>query len=288
KSKKFNMNTYKFHAMADYAHSIRLFGTTDSFTSQIGELAHRALKAFYPLISKLDTPAQLAKHERRRRLLRRVAGYDSHSTKHPLLDLPVGLNDHHYIPTLCRNNPLDLFKFLRDHDNDPAVAAFIPKLKDHVLYRLRNLDISYCDHIFTDAERNSVIISDNRIFSVQTMQVHYTTYDLRREYDTINPRTYADVMVLSGETRPRHPYWYARVLGIYHMDVWLNTEGPIKRRQIEVLYVRWMAPLIDYQSGMSCARLPKVAFVEDSDCDAFGFLNPGQVIRSTHLIPAFA
>jgi hypothetical protein len=35
KSKKFNMNTYKFHAMADYAHSIRLFGTTDSFTSQI-------------------------------------------------------------------------------------------------------------------------------------------------------------------------------------------------------------------------------------------------------------
>jgi hypothetical protein len=35
KSKKFNMNTYKFHAMGDYVYSIRLFGTTDSFTSQI-------------------------------------------------------------------------------------------------------------------------------------------------------------------------------------------------------------------------------------------------------------
>lgn len=35
KGKKFNMNTYKFHAMGDYLHSIRLFGTTDSFTSQI-------------------------------------------------------------------------------------------------------------------------------------------------------------------------------------------------------------------------------------------------------------
>ncbi|KAG2740132.1 hypothetical protein P692DRAFT_201842539 [Suillus brevipes Sb2] len=34
-SKKFNMNTYKFHAMADYAHLIWLFGTTDSFTLQI-------------------------------------------------------------------------------------------------------------------------------------------------------------------------------------------------------------------------------------------------------------
>jgi hypothetical protein len=35
KGKKFNMNTYKFHAMGDYLHSIRLFGTVDSFTSQI-------------------------------------------------------------------------------------------------------------------------------------------------------------------------------------------------------------------------------------------------------------
>jgi hypothetical protein len=95
-------------------------------------------------------------------------------------------------------------------------------------------------------------------------------------------------MVLSGETRPQHPYWYARVLGIYYMDVCLNNEGPIKKRQIEVLYVRWLALLTDHQSGMKCARLPKLAFVEESDRDAFGFLDPGQVIRSAHLIPAFA
>jgi hypothetical protein len=36
--KKFNLNTYKFHAMGDYVQSIQLFGTTDSFTSQmVGE-----------------------------------------------------------------------------------------------------------------------------------------------------------------------------------------------------------------------------------------------------------
>lgn len=35
KGKKFNMNTYKFHAMGDYLQSIRLFGTIDSYTSQI-------------------------------------------------------------------------------------------------------------------------------------------------------------------------------------------------------------------------------------------------------------
>jgi hypothetical protein len=95
-------------------------------------------------------------------------------------------------------------------------------------------------------------------------------------------------MVLSGETKPRHPYWYARVLGIYHMDVWLRAEGSMKKHQIEVLYVRWLAPLIDHQSGFHCARLPQVAFVDESDHDAFGFLDPNQVIRSAHLIPAFA
>lgn len=35
KTKKFNLSTYKFHAMGDYLQSIRIFGTTDSFTSQI-------------------------------------------------------------------------------------------------------------------------------------------------------------------------------------------------------------------------------------------------------------
>lgn len=95
-------------------------------------------------------------------------------------------------------------------------------------------------------------------------------------------------MVLSGETKPLHPYWYARVLGIYHMDVWINAGGPIKKLEIEVLYVRWLAPLTDHQSGLHCARLPKLAFVEDSDRDAFGFLDPSQVIRSVHLIPAFS
>jgi hypothetical protein len=126
------------------------------------------------------------------------------------------------------------------------------------------------------------------VYDLSISQVHYTTYDLRREYDLINPSTHSDIMVLSGETNPKHPYWYARVLGIYHMDAWLNIEGSHKKHEIEVLYVRWLAPLTDHQSGMNCARLPKIAFVEESDRDAFGFLDPGQVIRSAHLIPAFA
>ena len=35
------------------------------------------------------------------------------------------------------------------------------------------------------------------------------------------------------------------------------------------------------------ARLPKVGFVEVTDEDGFGFLDPDLVIRGSHLIPAF-
>jgi hypothetical protein len=126
------------------------------------------------------------------------------------------------------------------------------------------------------------------IYSVQTMQVHYTTYDLRREYDTISPRTYGDVMVLLGEMTPSHPYWYARILGIYHTETWLNDGGRPAKQLLEILWVRWLAPLQNHPSGMNRARLPKLAFVDESDPDAFGFLDPSQVIRGAHLIPAFA
>ncbi|KAF8549151.1 hypothetical protein OG21DRAFT_1500583 [Imleria badia] len=42
--KAFNINTYKFHALDDYEKAIRMFGTTDSYTTQVGERAHRLIK----------------------------------------------------------------------------------------------------------------------------------------------------------------------------------------------------------------------------------------------------
>lgn len=117
------------------------------------------------------------------------------------------------------------------------------------------------------------------------MQVHYTTYNIRQEYDTINPRTHGDIMVLSGETTPNHPYWYAHVLGIYHMDTWLNEGAQPVKERLEVLWVRWLAPIQNHKSGVNHAHLPKLAFIEESDIDAFGFLDP--VIRGAHLILAF-
>ncbi|KAG2359501.1 hypothetical protein BDR07DRAFT_1488186 [Suillus spraguei] len=61
--KAFNIQTYKLHALGNYVNSIKMFGTTDSYTTQIGKLAHRLLKMFYQSTNKQDPLKQLASKE---------------------------------------------------------------------------------------------------------------------------------------------------------------------------------------------------------------------------------
>lgn len=146
---------------------------------------------------------------------------------------------------------------------------------------------------FTDEDRRHIRLKDSRFTSLKTLRVNYTTYDVRRDQDSINPDSHADVMMLSPESLPdEHPYWYARVLGIYQATVvsthpkasTLHT-GPVV---MEFLWVRWMGVDPDHASGPKRARLPKVGFVDESDPYAFGFLDPVHIIRGCHLIPSFS
>ncbi|KAI9454839.1 hypothetical protein HD554DRAFT_2178754 [Boletus coccyginus] len=213
KPKGLNLKTYKFHAIGDYERTVTQFGTTDSYTTQIGELAHRTIKESYSLTNKNNALRQITKHEVRRRQFR------SGSTVNAVSDdlLPTCEPELHHSISDTSRNPLDIFPFLREHEMDPAVKCFIPKLKDHLLYRLLNLEFEGEDHIFTDDQRNCVRILDNRLYSVACMQVNYTTYDVHREQDIINPHTHSSVMVLLHENKPgHHAYWYARMLHVFH------------------------------------------------------------------------
>ncbi|KAG2069590.1 hypothetical protein BDR04DRAFT_980812, partial [Suillus decipiens] len=80
------------------------------------------------------------------------------------------------------------------------------------------------------------------------------------------------------------------VLGIYHMEVWLQDHGGGQsvKHHLEVLWVQWLAVLQGWRSSMKYDHLPKIALVEESDPNAFSFLNLGQVIQGMYLIPAFA
>jgi len=59
---------------------------------------------------------------------------------------------------------------------------------------------------------------------------------------------------------------------------------------MEVLWVRWFKTDSNLPSGWTAARLPAVSFIIDEadEADAYGFVNPQDVIRAAHIIPAFA
>ena len=51
KKKTLNLNTYKFHALADYVATIRLFGTTDSYSTLLVSLSPVvSFDAKYPIV----------------------------------------------------------------------------------------------------------------------------------------------------------------------------------------------------------------------------------------------
>ena len=115
---------------------------------------------------------------------------------------------------------------------------------------------------------------------------------MRREQDTINPHTRPDIMVLSHEDEGEsyHPYWYARVLSVFHVNI-QHTGPQSTTPQIEKVYflwVCWFGRDLMQSAGWSARRLHRVGFLPPDSPGAFGFLDPSEVIRGVYLIPAFA
>jgi len=114
-----------------------------------------------------------------------------------------------------------------------------------------------------------------------------TTYSGSATPSTLIP----DIMLRSPVNEEgAEPYWYARVLGVYHANVWAENSvipGARNVRRMDFLWVRWFGEEPGYRSGFRRARLPKIGFVESSDEFAFSFVNPADVVRGCHLIPAF-
>ena len=172
-----------------------------------------------------------------------------------------------------------------------SLKGFISKLQDHLLGRIGGREFDGDTHIsFSDEERNSIRIRNNIIYRLSTLRINYTTYDLRRDFDTINPRIHPFVMVQSPEVEAgAHPFWYAAVLGVFHADV--QHAGKESRdfrfKRMEFLWVRWLGVVPERPFGRKHAKLPKVGFVLDSDEFTFGSLDPSLIIRGCHLIPSF-
>jgi hypothetical protein len=126
---------------------------------------------------------------------------------------------------------------------------------------------------------------NNVIYAHKALRINFTTYDNRRDQDTINPRTHSDIMMLAKDDG--HPYCYARVIGIYHAMVQLNSPRSRNRElhRIEFLWVRWYDIDEKARAGFTAKRQFRVKFRTGSP--GFCFINPADVLRATHLIPNF-
>ena len=56
---------------------------------------------------------------------------------------------------------------------------------------------------------------------------------------------------------------------------------------MEFLFVWWFGCDLGHQEGWNTKQPHWVGFVDGDDKAAFGFLDPQEVIRGVHLIPAF-
>ncbi|CDO74660.1 hypothetical protein BN946_scf184832.g4 [Trametes cinnabarina] len=308
------LNTYKYHSLPDYPDYIEQGGTTDNYNSQVAELEHRHAKRYYRRTNKIGYALQIAKHQRRATLLRALRDIDDYVPRRERLlrtrrqkmirSQPASqrAQDH------SANDPGYTTRQESDNeDDDHAQAAvppleryaisqtrrvpnFIPLLRAHIFGRLMN--INNLDEV-TPEELDRVRIENSRIYRHKVLRVNYTTYDMRREQDVINPRTHPNLMVHAQEDRST-PYWYGQLIDIFHAYVRYDgpgaTEATRQWQRIDILWVRWYENDAGYPSGFQERRLPRLRFVDANDPDSvpFGFVDPHEVIRAAHLMPAFA
>jgi hypothetical protein len=124
------------------------------------------------------------------------------------------------------------------------------------------------------------------------MRFNYTSYDMRKSQDSINIRRHPDCIILADERTAQeqgHPYLYGRIIGIFHVYVRNTTRfsTDFQEQRMDVLWVRWYQYDEDFHWGWERKRLPRVYFPPATDPDAFGFVDPRDVIRGAHLIPVF-
>jgi len=305
KSRSFNLNTPKMHSPGDYVPQIRYLGPIDNHSTQAGEHEHRRSKTRFKRVSKRDFESQLVKLDvREAELLRmddelRAAGVFVPSAK---AKAPAFADERSFDPSFHhsiaanQHTPIYLQDWVSEHENDPAIANFVTDLNKYLLARVRQDDRALEDLNYTMEDLRDINIENDKIFDHKTLRINFTTYDIRRDQDVVNPsgdKRFVMVKSQADDTESQsvedaafNLFWFAEVLGIYHANVFVRSTGETQR--FDFLWVRWLGNEPDNNPGARSQRLMKLGYVQnDKDQIPFGFLDPAHVVRGCHLIPAF-
>jgi hypothetical protein len=186
-----------------------------------------------------------------------------------------------------------------------SLQDFLPRLKAHllprVLERIRSESENPSSINVEQAELKHVILRHDRMYAHKIIKFNYTTYDMRRDQDVLNPTTsHCNFMTLaqpeSSDLSDGHPFLYGQILGVFHVNVIYNGPGMIdyNPRRFDFLWVRWydlensVPRKSETTKPKASRRLNRLVFSSLDEEDSVGFLDPADVLRGCHIIPAFA
>ncbi|KAG6916065.1 hypothetical protein DXG01_008590 [Tephrocybe rancida] len=291
KAKEFSLSTYKIHALGDYVATIQAFGTTDSYSTETGELEHKVPKANYKRTSKKSFQHQLARIERKQSRLKQLGEKASVGTGSSTIVVNTSESETdpsaHYHIGVSEHLKEDIRIFIRDHQGDPAIVNFMVDLQNHLLPRLRaqlGITGAAAPVDFCSPHTERIYYKNDAIYQHYILRVNYTSYDVRRLQDVFNPRTdHHDIMTI------RHGIYHVNAL--YHDSARGYESGP---HRIYFLRVRWFELADGFDVPVSEAwnnprpGLDQVKFSPlTKPQEAFSFLDPNDVLRACHIVPRF-
>ncbi|KAK6985226.1 hypothetical protein R3P38DRAFT_3450728 [Favolaschia claudopus] len=209
--KYFNPSTHKWHSIGHYLSGRNTTSWHDRFcldakcvflslkystATHIAllqfELALRRVKQLYSRTNKRDVEPQIANHERRNRIL--VA------MNNRMNDAATAAN------ITAADSVQNSAAGERIRPENEPLPRTPPRQHHHISESKRAW---FNIHEFLD--------ETDRDPALKVMRINYTTYDMGRDEDTINPRTKSDIMVLSHEDEDdiatAHPYLEIRHVG---------------------------------------------------------------------------
>ncbi|KAG2120560.1 uncharacterized protein F5147DRAFT_562718, partial [Suillus discolor] len=193
-----------------------------------GELEHRSPKARYLRTDRNLFVKQLTRIERRQAHIHRIRDRTVYRPHVEISELVTSPEAHHHIG-LTQKYPVHIGSYLHSHKGDPAITNFVSKLKGHLLHRINTSSDSLGSR--NEYDINTIIIKDDRMYQHNIARFNYTTYDVRRGQDVVNPRTsHCNIMVLRTDTdigNQGHKYIYGKVLGIYHVNMIFIGSGMV-------------------------------------------------------------
>ncbi|KAJ3531696.1 hypothetical protein NMY22_g8044 [Coprinellus aureogranulatus] len=317
KARTWNLNTPKFHALGDVVAYIRRFGTTDSYSTQLSERAHRLSKSRYRKTNKKDVSRQLSRIQTRQARLQRLKrqlnpSFDELASPYDFVGPADGRR--WYFIGKSQNQPVNLGHFISTNVKDLAVTGFLPKLKRHLFPRVIEALIhdaqrdaeSHAPSLpilkklltsFREDDLSNLHFHSDRIYLHRVFKIRYTTYDCRADHDTFNAATSKrDFMSLremgnsaAGSSGDQGRYVYGRILGVFHGNIRYTGPGAVdtKSRRFDFLWVRWFL-----QVGNTKGWLEKqhdvLSLAPLTAPNACGFMDPTDVLRAAHIVPRFS